>query len=767
MRFLALTITAVLSFSAIPVAANASGAVDSTNSTCDLSGDGTSASPHVISERPHIREMRDCDVSGETRYFDLATNIDLRGENIEPISFSSSSTVVIDGKGYSITGLSIFEDRNERGLFGETGDLTVKNLNMVAGVVYGGGQTAALAGSVNGDLVVENSNFEVGLFSGKWESGIVAGRVDGNATLSDVMVYVEKIQFGDSRGGIVIGRVSGDMTKMTRVYAESDSFVMPSIEGQATIDDSPMGIGGLAGAVESFQFEDVYAELRDHNEGNNAPVTRTVVGGLVGLAEPAVNSYVKGGQTLVDAGYVEHFGGGFGVIKPSVTEKKVNLENVLFNAFVELTAGGSGNAGGIIGKLDNTGISFTFETKHSITRMHITDPDVGDVSGYTVAPELIMVSMENFTDSCDDGLYDSTSWDDYTNTGDATTSDAGDLCSSITTEQLKDKANLPADFQAEIGEGGADFEEFEWEACDGSYPRISWVPSPCSFPTDRVFSTVSESYEINKPITPITVTNDDNGRDEISRYTISPSLPAGLSIDLATGTISGTPEEVTPLTRYSIRHHYLQGSSADSISFATVVPPDPAPQIIRDTVVIEKEVPAEYAGPLITTVSKQLLASCTEETVTLRGQHFDKLDSALLGTESITHRVKSSSILELDIPCLEAGKYDLTFTSSTGDITYEQIFEVLGVTVSEIEQVEGLGSDQVLNAGSFKGYVAVYAKGYEGQRLSAKIGDDWVIVPSLESNFERVTDFTGAGVEIQVRIFIDRELKATIPLTTR
>jgi hypothetical protein len=77
-----------------------------------------------------------------------------------------------------------------------------------------------------------------------------------------------------------------------------------------------------------------------------------------------------------------------------------------------------------------------------------------------------------------------------------------------------------------------------------------------------------------------------------------------------------------------------------------------------------------------------------------------------------------------------------------------------------------------VNAGSFKGYVAVYARGYEGKRLSAKIGNDWVIVPSIVNNQEngtlfRVTDFTGAGVDIAVRIYIDRVLMDTINLTTK
>jgi hypothetical protein len=76
-------------------------------------------------------------------------------------------------------------------------------------------------------------------------------------------------------------------------------------------------------------------------------------------------------------------------------------------------------------------------------------------------------------------------------------------------------------------------------------------------------------------------------------------------------------------------------------------------------------------------------------------------------------------------------------------------------------------ADTKVNAGSFKGFVAVYAKGYEGKRLSAKIGNDWVVVNSLASNFVRVTDFTGAGVSISVRVYIDRVLVGTFPLVTK
>jgi len=97
--------------------------------------------------------------------------------------------------------------------------------------------------------------------------------------------------------------------------------------------------------------------------------------------------------------------------------------------------------------------------------------------------------------------------------------------------------------------------------------------------------------------------------------------------------------------------------------------------------------------------------------------------------------------------------------------TADKITSVQAVTVGASST--GVSSDQKVNAGSFKGYVAVYAKGYEGQRLSAKVGNDWVVVESLASNFERVVEFTGAGYTIAVRIYIDRVLVDTITVTTK
>ena len=107
----------------------------------------------------------------------------------------------------------------------------------------------------------------------------------------------------------------------------------------------------------------------------------------------------------------------------------------------------------------------------------------------------------------------------------------------------------------------------------------------------------------------------------------------------------------------------------------------------------------------------------------------------------------------------QASDNDFTGTA-TGDLD-------LVVTKSVVVGASAASADTKVNAGSFKGYVAIYAKGHEGKRLSAKVGKDWVVVPVLDSNFVRVVEYTGAGYTIAVRIYIDRVLVDTIPVTTK
>ena len=77
---------------------------------------------------------------------------------------------------------------------------------------------------------------------------------------------------------------------------------------------------------------------------------------------------------------------------------------------------------------------------------------------------------------------------------------------------------------------------------------------------------------------------------------------------------------------------------------------------------------------------------------------------------------------------------------------------------------------QKITVGTLKGYVLIYALGHQGDRLSAKVGNDWVIVPAIPKspNFLfRYVEPVGKGVDLAARVYINRILVDTVYPTTK
>jgi hypothetical protein len=95
------------------------------------------------------------------------------------------------------------------------------------------------------------------------------------------------------------------------------------------------------------------------------------------------------------------------------------------------------------------------------------------------------------------------------------------------------------------------------------------------------------------------------------------------------------------------------------------------------------------------------------------------------------------------------------------------LFDALAATASVTIGAAVVVSDTKVNVGSFKGFVALYAKGYEGKKMSAIVAGKWIVVASLASDFERVVRYTGAGYDIVTTIYIDGVMISTFNVTTK
>ena len=173
-------------------------------------------------------------------------------------------------------------------------------------------------------------------------------------------------------------------------------------------------------------------------------------------------------------------------------------------------------------------------------------------------------------------------------------------------------------------------------------------------------------------------------------------------------------------------------------------------------------IPSTYVGPVIQKITAD--SGSADETL-VTGLRLSTIDQVSVNSQVLTQRLDANGNLFFDTSSLAAGTYRVEFLSSIAGVTYYAVLVIEAKAVTATST-----SDQKVNAGSFKGYVAVYAKGYEGQRLSAKVGKDWVIVssiPSSTNDLYRHVEFTGAGVDVAVRIYINRVLIDTINLTTK
>ena len=172
--------------------------------------------------------------------------------------------------------------------------------------------------------------------------------------------------------------------------------------------------------------------------------------------------------------------------------------------------------------------------------------------------------------------------------------------------------------------------------------------------------------------------------------------------------------------------------------------------------------PRPYEGPtdLAVAASAPSLGKGVAE-----GQNLVGIKAVFVGGVETSFELTDDGRLLFAIPDLTPGTYAVKFYIPANGLYLTQ-----NIRIVESDPVTSPAFSSKVNAGSFKGYVAVYAKGYEGSRLSAKVGADWVIVPSVPAatnDLFRYVEFTGAGVDVAVRIYIDRVLVDTINLTTK
>jgi hypothetical protein len=183
----------------------------------------------------------------------------------------------------------------------------------------------------------------------------------------------------------------------------------------------------------------------------------------------------------------------------------------------------------------------------------------------------------------------------------------------------------------------------------------------------------------------------------------------------------------------------------------TIVRADPAPAAA--------EAPTPYSGALPGKYSDRTPE--IGEQVTISGQRLDQVTSCTIDGLEVEMSSQSATGLTIVIPVgLGPGLKDLVMVGAFGKLTAQGAFTV------EASPAKSPVVAEKTNAGSFNGYVAVYAKGHKGKTLSWKIAGKWfkTTITSDFQVFQRKTE--AVGLDVEVHLYIDGEKQSTMTVKT-
>jgi len=181
------------------------------------------------------------------------------------------------------------------------------------------------------------------------------------------------------------------------------------------------------------------------------------------------------------------------------------------------------------------------------------------------------------------------------------------------------------------------------------------------------------------------------------------------------------------------------------------------------SIVYQAPAPAPYSGPLPTNYSDRTPSIGDE--VIISGLRLNLVTSLTIDGVTAVISNQSADSFTIMIPeGVTSGLKDLVMTGPAGKLTAQG-----AVTIQEsIPAIinEAAVSSKV-NAGSFNGYVAVYAKGHKGKTLSWKIAGKWfkTTITSDYQVFQRRT--AAVGLDVDVHLYINGEKQLRKQISTR
>lgn len=291
-------------------------------------GDGSYINPYLIKNPAQLAYL--AAVGGKYGcYYKLLSNIDLNNKPWKPIA---ATKINFDGNGMTISNLYINREQDYLGLFGDTEDITISNVNIVNVDIQNPQMSniGALVGSASGETTIENCNVDL-----------------GNGKL-----------VGDSYVGGIAGFVRGTINNCSVVSNNSGAAILGNDQ-----------VGGIVGTFCNNSYDG------DHTIFNcKAKVNikgEIYIGGIIGA-----DNY--GGFTIKQCSYIgkltgsSHIGGIVGILNNgNITSSKSECEIMATKAY----------AGGIVGQGGGYGDNLNIQACYSSVVFLKSSKFIGGISG--------------------------------------------------------------------------------------------------------------------------------------------------------------------------------------------------------------------------------------------------------------------------------------------------------------------------------------------------------------------------------------------------
>jgi hypothetical protein len=289
-------------------------------------------------------------------------------------------------------------------------------------------------------------------------------------------------------------------------------------------------------------------------------------------------------------------------------------------------------------------------------------------------------------------------------------------------------------------------------------------PSPASAPV--ILGTALQSQTIIFPPIPEQKLAD-------STLTLSVSATSQLAVSLSDSGPCTVAGQVVTFT--GVGSCTITATQAGGSGFAAAAPFSRSFAIVQSTEVTATPPATGVAiTPVINSFTTISNLVSTAATVVLAGTNLSQVVSVQLG--AVLGRIvqQSDTALTASFDPIEPGTYSLVVVAGAVRQTFSNAVVVRDSTPTTSSPATTSSStvspetpNRKITIGTFKGFVAIYFKGYEGTRVSIKIAGKWQVVPRVPKDFHRVVRRTGAGFVVKSEVYIDRKLVQERRLTTR